>query len=196
LQHGLSHTVEQVSNDVVDQPIPLGVIHDVADQSAGLAPVVIVGSFDFPPLVGRGLRSAVQLAVDHSIARHQFGRSLSKFQAVQMLVAEAAGEAALARTAVEHAVEVIETRGILSESAELAVADSRACIGLAARVVARNAHQVHGAIGSTLDHQLRHFSLRASAWRNEYGTQRYWKEVVGPGRWTVDGGIWDLISRA
>jgi hypothetical protein len=32
LQHGLGHTVEQVSNDVVDQPIPLGVIHDVADQ--------------------------------------------------------------------------------------------------------------------------------------------------------------------
>ena len=101
-----------------------------------------------------------------------------------MLVAEAAGEAALARTAVEHAVEVIETRGILSESAEFAVADSRACIGLAARVVARNAHQMHGAIGFTLDHQLRHFSLRALAWRNEYGTQRYWKEVVGPGRWT------------
>ena len=61
-----------------------------------------------------------------------------------MLVAEAAGEAALARTAVEHAVEVIETRGILSEPAELAVAASGACIGLAARVVARNAHQVRG----------------------------------------------------
>ena len=169
-----------------------------ADQSAGRAPVVIVGSYDFPPLVGRGLRSAVQLAVDHSIARHQFGRSLSKFQTVQMLVAEAAGEAALARTAVEHAVEVIETRGILSESAEFAVADSRACIGLAARVVARNAHQVHGAIGFTLDHQLRHFSLRALAWRNEYGTQRYWEEVVGARAMdtTVDGGIWDLISPA
>ena len=50
LQHRLGHTVEQVSNDVGDQPISLGVIHDVADQSAGLAPVVIVGSYDFPPL--------------------------------------------------------------------------------------------------------------------------------------------------
>jgi len=144
------------------------------------------------------LDRAVQLAVDHSVARHQFGRSLAEFQAVQMLVAEAAGEAALARTAVEHAVEVIETHGILSERADLAVAASRACIGLAARVVARNAHQVHGAIGFTLDHQLRHFTLRALAWRNEYGTQRYWEEVVGARAMdaAVDGGIWDLISRA
>lgn len=143
------------------------------------------------------LERAVQLAVEHSIARHQFGRSLSKFQAVQMLVAEAAGEAALARTAVEHAIEVVETHGILSERAELAVAASRACIGSAARVVARNAHQVHGAIGFTLDHQLRHFTLRALAWRNEYGTQRYWEEFVGARAMdtTVDGGIWDLISR-
>jgi acyl-CoA dehydrogenase len=144
------------------------------------------------------LERSVQLAVDHSIARHQFGCSLSKFQAVQILVAEATGEAALARTAVEHAVEVIETHGILSERAELAVAASRACIGLAARVVARNAHQVHGAIGFTLDHQLRHFTLRALAWRNEYGTQRYWEEVVAALAMdtAADGGIWDLISRA
>ena len=52
------------------------------------------------------LERAVQLAIDHSIARQQFGRSISKFQAVQMLVAEAAEEAALARAAVEYAIEV------------------------------------------------------------------------------------------
>jgi acyl-CoA dehydrogenase len=143
------------------------------------------------------LERAVQLAIDHSIARQQFGRSISKFQAVQMLVAEAAEEAALARAAVEYAVEVIELHGILCDHAELAVAASRACIGSAARIVARNAHQVHGAIGFTLDHQLRHFTLRALAWRNEYGTQRYWEEVVGARAMdaAADAGIWDLISQ-
>jgi len=143
------------------------------------------------------LERAVQLAIDHSIARQQFGRSISKFQAVQMLVAEAAEETALARAAVGYAVEVIELYGILGDHAELAVAASRACIGSAARIVARNAHQVHGAIGFTLDHQLRHFTLRALAWRNEYGTQRYWEEVVGARAMegAADAGIWDLITQ-
>jgi acyl-CoA dehydrogenase len=114
-----------------------------------------------------------------------------------MLVAEAAEEAALARAAVEYAVGVVELDGIACPDGELAVAASRACVGTAARVVARNAHQVHGAIGFTLEHQLRHFTVRALAWRNEYGTQRYWEEVVGARATaaTEDGGIWDLISR-
>jgi acyl-CoA dehydrogenase len=143
------------------------------------------------------MERAVQLAADHAIARRQFGRSISKFQAVQMLVAEAAEEATLARAAVEYAVGVIELDGIACPDAELAVAASRACVGSAARVVARNAHQVHGAIGFTLDHQLRHFTVRALAWRNEYGTQRHWEQVVGARAMaaTADAGIWDLISR-
>src|ERR1700716_932694 len=42
-QHRLADSLEQVTNNVVDQPIPLRVVHNVADQGAGLTPVVVLG---------------------------------------------------------------------------------------------------------------------------------------------------------
>jgi hypothetical protein len=38
-QHRLADSLEQVTNNVVDQPIPLRVVHNVAVQGAGLTPV-------------------------------------------------------------------------------------------------------------------------------------------------------------
>ncbi len=46
----------------------------------------------------------VQLSIEHATSRIQFGRPLSKFQAVQNLVADIAAEAALARAATEAAL--------------------------------------------------------------------------------------------
>src|SRR5580692_8734140 len=43
LEDGLGHACEQRSHDVADQPVPCGVIHHLADQRAGLAPVVVLG---------------------------------------------------------------------------------------------------------------------------------------------------------
>src|SRR5699024_2552059 len=43
LQYRLGHPVFQVANDMRSQPVPGGLVHHVADQRAGLPPVVIVG---------------------------------------------------------------------------------------------------------------------------------------------------------
>ena len=46
--------------------------------------------------------------------------------------------------------------------------------------VARAAHQVHAAIGMTLEYPLHRFTSRLHAWRGEYG-DTIWKQFIGNG---------------
>lgn len=147
----------------------------------------------------------VELSVRHVSERHQFGRPLAKFQAVQHEIADMAAEAALARAATEAAV-LEATRGEAvrsgwsspapwsSETLKFRIAVARSCAGHAASVVVRNAHQVHGAIGTTLEHELHQFTLLALAWRSEYGSVRHWDEVVAAAAAGAGaGGLWSLL---
>jgi len=57
------------------------------------------------------------------------------------------------------------------------------------------AHQVHGAIGFTIEHILHRYSLRALAWRDDFGSESYW--AVELGRLVVARGadeLWPLVA--
>ena len=41
------------------------------------------------------------------------------------------------------------------------------------------AHQVHGAIGFTIEHILHRYTLRALAWRDDFGHESYWAVELG-----------------
>ena len=43
VEHRLADPVEEVSNNVGNQPIPLCVIHHLTDECGGLTPVVVFG---------------------------------------------------------------------------------------------------------------------------------------------------------
>ncbi len=120
------------------------------------------------------LDKALELSIEHATSREQFGRPLAKFQAVQHQIADIAAEAALARSATEAALSVAVDSDWGSPQLEFLVAASRSCAGHAASVVVRNAHQVHGAIGTTSEHRLHEFTRAALAWRSEFGSVRYW----------------------
>jgi acyl-CoA dehydrogenase len=78
---------------------------------------------------------------------------------------------------------------------EFLVAVARSCAGHAASVVVRNAHQVHGAIGTTREHRLHEFTRAALAWRSEFGSVRYWDErVTDAAMHASAGALWDLIT--
>jgi acyl-CoA dehydrogenase len=62
---------------------------------------------------------------------------------------------------------------------EIAVAKVRA--GEAAGIGAGIAHQVHGAIGFTYEHQLHFVTRRLWSWRAEFGGEGYWAEELGRG---------------
>ncbi|MEE6174967.1 acyl-CoA dehydrogenase family protein [Mycobacterium sp. 050134] len=140
------------------------------------------------------LSRALALTCEHAQQREQFGRPISKFQAVQALIASAASSIALAKTAAEFAVEAVTDHGFDSPHGVFAVSVAKIEASRAATLVARNAHQVHGAIGFTLDHRLRHFTSRALAWRAEFGVQREWQHRLGQLVLDSPGGVWELVT--
>ncbi|AGP64251.1 acyl-CoA dehydrogenase [Mycobacterium intracellulare subsp. yongonense 05-1390] len=145
--------------------------------------------------VSAALDRILQLCVDHAAARVQFGRPLAKFQAVQNLIADIAAEAALARAATEAALHAGVIGQWSAPHLEFLVAVARSCVGHATSVVVRNAHQVHGAIGTTREHRLHEFTRAALAWRSEFGSVRYWDErVTDAAMHASAGGLWELIT--
>ncbi|WP_231977669.1 acyl-CoA dehydrogenase family protein [Mycobacterium sp. E2989] len=141
------------------------------------------------------LDEALGLCIEHVTSRTQFGRPLAKFQAVQHLVSDVAAEAALARAATEAALAAGVRGEWSSPTLEFLVAAARSCAGHATSVVVRNAHQVHGAIGTTREHRLHEFTRAALAWRSEFGSMRYWDDVVTEAAMRVSaGGLWSLIT--
>lgn len=141
------------------------------------------------------LDAMVELTVEHTSARIQFGRPLSKFQAIQHAIADIASEAALARAATEAALTAAVASSWSAPDLPFRIAVARSCAGHAASVAVRNAHQCFGAIGTTREHRLHEYSRAALAWRAEYGSVRHWDEVVtraavGAGA----SGLWPLIA--
>ncbi|WP_051053614.1 acyl-CoA dehydrogenase [Mycolicibacterium chubuense] len=140
------------------------------------------------------LDGALRLSVEHASAREQFGRPLARFQAVQHLISDIAAEAALARSATEAALSAAVSSDWTSAHLEFLVAAARSCSGHAATVVARNAHQVLGAIGTTREHRLPEYTRAALAWRSEFGSVRYWDaRVTDMATEAGADGLWALI---
>lgn len=141
------------------------------------------------------LDRVLELSIEHTTSRIQFGRPLSRFQAVQNLVADIAAEAALARSATEAALCAAVSTQWSGPNLGFLVAAARSCAGHACSVVVRNAHQVHGAIGTTREHRLHEFTRAALAWRSEFGSVRYWDEWLADTALSAGSSrMWGLIT--
>lgn len=124
------------------------------------------------------LERVVDIAVAHANERSQFGRPIARFQAVQHLVADIAMETALARSATDTAI----VRAALSDWGDpgmlFAVGVAKSCVGHAASVVVRGVHQVLGAIGTTLEHELHLLTKPILVRRSEFGSVHEWDETL------------------
>ena len=123
----------------------------------------------------RCLEQSLQYAAD----RHQFGRPIAKFQAVQHNLAVLAGEVAAATTSADAAVSAIARHGIEDDRTFLAVATAKIRSGQAAGAGAGIAHQVHGAMGFTREYSLQHRTRRLWAWRDEFDPETVWAIDLG-----------------
>jgi acyl-CoA dehydrogenase len=136
------------------------------------------------------LEQVLTWTVQYAGERHQFGRPLGRFQAIQMELAQMAGEVTAVSALVDAAVQALD-RG---ESVTLAAAAAKVRAGAAVEVVARLAHQVHGAIGFTQEHKLHHLTRRCWSWRDEGGTEVAWSRVLGAGLVADPDGLWPALT--
>ncbi|MGY2128555.1 acyl-CoA dehydrogenase family protein [Blastococcus sp. SYSU DS0617] len=140
------------------------------------------------------LEQVLAWTVQYAGERQQFGRALAKFQAIQMELAEMAGEVTAVTALTDAAVQSL---GHGEANFWLAAAAAKVRAGAAVEVVARLAHQVHGAIGFTQEHKLHHLTKRLWSWRDEAGSELVWSRVLAQGLLT-DGpdGLWPALTRA
>jgi acyl-CoA dehydrogenase len=141
------------------------------------------------------LDAAAELSVAHTRDRVQFGRALSKFQAVQHALAGMAGEIERARATTTLAVAATADHGFASAQADYAVTIAKVTLGRVVPSVATVAHQLHGAIGVTIEHQLWSSTTRALSWIGEFGsTGRYSRRLGSVALNTARGGnLWDAL---
>lgn len=139
------------------------------------------------------LEQVLAWTVQYAGERHQFGRPLGKFQAIQMELAQMAGEVTAVTALTDAAVQSLQhgDAGFV-----LAAAAAKVRAGAAVEVVARLAHQVHGAIGFTQEHKLHHLTRRLWSWRDEAGSELVWSRVLAAGL-LADGpdGVWPALTR-
>jgi alkylation response protein AidB-like acyl-CoA dehydrogenase len=138
--------------------------------------------------------AAVDLTVRHAAERKQFGRPLAAFQAVQHLAADAAAEAALARAATDAALSQAVATQFAGAGLLFSVAVARSVCGHSGSTVVRNAHQVHGAIGTTREHILHRVTMPILAWTNDFGSVAEWDALLEQAAHDAgDAGLWELV---
>lgn len=129
------------------------------------------------------------VTVTHVTTRIQFGRTLSRFQAVQHRAAELLAEHAVLEAAAEIAVEQL-AKGTSDRSPHLLAAVVSA--HRAAGVIAEHAHQLHGAMGFTVEHPLHRWTGLLWARTQEGGGTR---APLGELRSLLDTEpTWDLLT--
>ena len=141
-------------------------------------------------LIAGCLQTVLDLGLQFAGERVQFGRSISKFQAIQHSLALVAAEVAAAKRSADAAVDALGDPRFIFE-----VAASKARVGEAVGIVAEQIHQIHGAMGFTHEHRLHHYTRRVWAWRDEWGNEFYWQTILGNHLAQLGAErVWDFIA--
>jgi acyl-CoA dehydrogenase len=145
--------------------------------------------------IAGALESMLDISVRYSNERVAFEKKISKFQAVQHNLAKLAGEAAAALAAATSAADTIVNSTGFDDAVFLEAAAAKIRCAEAAEKGAAIAHQVHGAIGFTIEHILHRYTLRALAWRDDFGHESHW--AVELGKLVASRGadeLWPLVA--
>lgn len=119
-------------------------------------------------------RTVVDATVEYTTNREQFGRPVGTFQAVQHHLAEMAISAKQVNHLAYSAAWSFSQQGyskIAAAQAKIAASDKIA-------ELCWTAHQCHGAIGFTWEHDLHLYTRRALAWKTDYGDSAFHKSIL------------------
>jgi acyl-CoA dehydrogenase len=157
--------------------------------------LLLMGAVTRSLQIAGALESMLEISVAYADQRVAFEKKISKFQAVQHNLAKLAGEAAAALAAASSAADAIANATSFDESVFLEAASAKIRCAEAAEKGAAIAHQVFGAIGFTQEHILHRYTLRALAWRDDFGNESHW--AVELGKLVASRGadeLWPLVA--
>ena len=155
-----------------DAPVSVRRLDAVADPDE----LYRLGALSRAALIAGALQRTADLTLRYTSERHQFGRPVARFQAVQQHLVTLAEVSALTTMAVEVAAAAAADGGGSNE-----IAAAKIVAGQSAVAAARAAHQAHGAMGMTREYPLHQLTRRLQAWSREYGSERYWADILGRG---------------
>ncbi|MFN3974058.1 MAG: acyl-CoA dehydrogenase family protein [Dehalococcoidia bacterium] len=166
---------------------------EVTFQNVSVPDSVVLGQVDQGwPIVERAIRRAaaatccwmvggaqrvLDMTVEYAKSRIQFGRPIGSFQAIQHHCANMAVDVEGARYIAYQAAWAV-SEGL---DAGMEVAMAKAWCSDAYRRVCALAHQSHGAIGFTKEHNLQLYTRRAKAAELMYGDPDFHRELVAQG---------------
>ena len=168
---------EPADNLIFDKTSPLktGTAPKGFDQTS----LMLMGCVARSLQISGALQYMLTRSVNYSQERVAFEKKISKFQAVQHNLARLAGESAAALAAATSAADAIANATAFNDEVFLEAVAAKIRCAEAAEKGGAIAHQVHGAIGFTIEHILHRYSLRALAWRDDFGSESYWAVELG-----------------
>ena len=166
-----------------------------APEGFGQIQLMLMGCVVRSLQIAGALQSALTRSIDYAGERMAFGRRIGQFQAVQNNLARLAGEVAAAAAAAGSAADMLATAQTWDDGVFLEAAAAKIRCAEAAGIGVGIAHQVHGAIGLTLEYVLHRFTLRALSWREDFGNESYWAVELG-NRIAMRGAgeLWPLVA--
>ena len=174
------------------EPLAINPAPNGFDQTA----LMLMGCVARSLQIAGALESMLDISVRYANERIAFEKKISKFQAVQHNLAKLAGESAAALAAATSAADTLANASSFNDDAVfLEAAAAKIRCSEAAEKGGGIAHQVHGAIGFTIEHILHRYSLRALSWRDDFGSESYWAVELGK-RVAVRGAdeLWPLVA--
>lgn len=121
-----------------------------------------------------GARRVLEMAIEYARERCQFGQPIGSFQAIQHHCADMAVDLESSRLITYEAIWRLSER--LEAALEISVA--KAWTSDAYQRICALAHQIHGAIGFTKEHDMQLFFRHAKASELAFGDGDYHREIV------------------
>jgi acyl-CoA dehydrogenase len=169
VEHG-----ENVAREPRDSVRFDGVVRAAAPSTITPPDLKALGAATRTQQIAGALTRLTEMTTQYAQERVQFGRPIGKFQAVQQSLAVMAGQTAAAVAGADIAADAVAD-GVKI----LPIAAGKARAGEAAGIAASIAHQVHGAIGFTFEHNLHFLTRRLWSWRDEFGNDAAWNQLLG-----------------
>ncbi len=124
-----------------------------------------------------GAQGVLDMTVGYATDRHQFGRPIGGFQAVQHHCADMAIDVLGSRFMAYEAIwRLSKGDGAVDRETAMAVSSAKAWVSEAYQRVCELGHQVHGAIGFTAEHDLHHYLRHATAAALAFGDTDFHNE--------------------